>query len=136
MLGDIFDLTTTRQPPLTPTPNPIDLRSLTSLTQLKGRVSAVYAGLFFHLFTEDQQRDLAYRVGPLLSKQPGSTIFGVHLGLPKKGFQPPLEGISRELWDGQVFSKGSVRVDAELVSGELVGYPSAWSFLQWSVVRL
>lgn len=106
------------------TPAPI-LRTLTSLTPLKGHVSAIHTSSFFHLFSEPLQRLVAERLASLLSPEPGSMIFGAHIGLPEKGLRPSPRGSSmfchspeswREMWIGEkgVFKQGEVRVDAIL----------------------
>ncbi|KAI0639003.1 hypothetical protein C8Q77DRAFT_23265 [Trametes polyzona] len=143
-------------PPDTPVPQ---LATLTSLNPLRGHVSAIHASAFFHLFDEDQQLYLARALGGLLSPEPGSMILGVHGGRKEKGFriETGLNSVWRdgpmfchspeswtELWDGQVFKKGTVKVDAFLHETErkdLVGMPGAvpgakYYVLVWSVTRL
>ncbi|KAI6027451.1 hypothetical protein BKA83DRAFT_4229060 [Pisolithus microcarpus] len=66
-------------------PEFLDLSTLTTLNPLKGKVSAIYARSLFHLFNEDQQCQLAHSLGSLLSPQPGSVIFGSHMGNVEKG---------------------------------------------------
>jgi hypothetical protein len=130
--GDVFDpnhleiappMASSAQPPSGPAP---DLRSLTSLNPLHGRMFAIHASSFFHLFNEEKQLDLARALAGLLSPEPGSMIFGVHIGAAEKGFQPSLSGRVRrlwchspeswtELWDGLVFEKGVVKVQSKLV---------------------
>ncbi|KAF8962730.1 hypothetical protein BDZ97DRAFT_2020498 [Flammula alnicola] len=73
------------------------LRSLTSLTPLQGRISAIHASSFFHLFSEERQRALAHRLASLLSPQKGSVIFGQHGSKPQKGFRT--EAISKDRVD-------------------------------------
>ena len=46
----------------------------------KGRVSAIHAGSFFHLFNDDQQIELLKRCAKLLSEEKGSIIIGRQLG--------------------------------------------------------
>lgn len=112
-------------PPTTPTPA---LSSLQTLTPLNGRVSAIHASSFFHLFNEEKQLELARKLAGLLSPEPGSIILGGHAGQPVKGLWERRTLSSgaggqmfchspeswRELWDGQVFEKGKVRVDVVL----------------------
>jgi hypothetical protein len=80
-------------------------------------------------------------------------IFGVQLGAPEKGFQPSLMGRNHplwchspeswtELWDGLIFEKGVVKVQAKLVRWErrylqpdVAQNPTA-NILAWSVTRL
>ncbi|KZV97531.1 hypothetical protein EXIGLDRAFT_607962 [Exidia glandulosa HHB12029] len=49
-----------------------------SLNPLYGKVSAIHASAFFHLFNEAQQEHIARRLALLLSPEPGSIIFGSH----------------------------------------------------------
>ena len=129
-----------------------DLRSLTSLNPLRGRVSAIHASSFFHLFSEEKQLYLARALAGLLSPEPGSMIFGLQIGVAKKGFTPLAMGGDHRLfchspeswalvWDGPVFEKGVVVVQAKLVQverkhfegGEAPAQPV--SVLVWSVTR-
>jgi hypothetical protein len=136
-----------------PSDSALDLRSLTSLNPLHGRVFAIHATAFFHLFDEEKQLHLARALAGLLSPEPGSMILGVHVGAPeKKGFQ---QSIRRrlwahspeswaELWDGVVFEKGVVKVQTKLVHREARNLqPDAPqnamvtnTLLVWSVTRL
>jgi hypothetical protein len=153
--GDVFDpaLIAPRVPfyegPETPRPV---LVSLTSLTPLQGHVSAIYAASFFHLFDEAKQLEVGRRIASLLSPIPGSVIFGSHGGLPEKGMRYE-EGRNNipvkmfchspeswtELWEGQIFDKGSVRVDAGLKKvdrPDLSTNKSADYFLLWWSVTI
>ncbi|KAA1474375.1 hypothetical protein DENSPDRAFT_824214 [Dentipellis sp. KUC8613] len=153
--GDAFDAShlttvppfTLTSPPSTPVP---DLQSLTSLNPLLGHVSAIHASAFFHLFQEDKQLQLARALAGLLSPTPGSLIFGQHSGLPAKGHRAEIfygqamfchsPDSWRALWDGGVFARGTVRVDAELteVTRDFPGFAPDARFwmLTWSVTRL
>jgi hypothetical protein len=73
--GELFDINAQaiEKPPL-------PLSSLTSLTPLKGHVSAIHASSFFHLFSEERQKILCRIVDALLSPEPGSIAFGNQLG--------------------------------------------------------
>ncbi len=140
---------TTNSPPVTTAP---DLHTLTSLNPLRGHVSAIYASYFFHLFPEDAQLRLARALAGLLSPEPGSMIFGKHIGLPESGhWEDPSTRLrlfchtSRswsELWDGEVFPKGTAKVlaFATEVPKDFIakGYPEVNSLhlLTWSVTRL
>ena len=132
---------------LPPRPN---LKSLMSLTPLQGHVSVIYAGSFFHLFDEAEQLRIALKLRSLLSPLPGSIIFGAHIGAlvegtstyPKcgpKGFcHSP--GSWKDLWEGQVFEKGEIRVDTQAVEAiykkhEKVEAEEAY-WLYWSITRL
>ncbi|KAL0954792.1 hypothetical protein HGRIS_003740 [Hohenbuehelia grisea] len=132
--GDAFDPTHIQpQGPIYEVPGtaaPDDLKSLTSLTPLLGHISAIHTSSFFHLFNEEKQFELAKIVAGLLSTKPGSIIFGAHGGLPEKGLRVrTIPGRAHrmfchspetwcELWDGQVFRKGTVKVEAKLVHVE------------------
>ena len=129
--------------------------SVTTLTELRGHISAIHASSFFHLFDEEKQFDLAKRIGSLLDLRPGSIIFGSHGGTPVKGqrqgsfirkaFAHSPESWT-ELWEEQIFERGQVKVTATLVEVDLVaervnripplveGYKPYWLF--WSVERL
>ncbi|EIW83297.1 hypothetical protein CONPUDRAFT_152322 [Coniophora puteana RWD-64-598 SS2] len=130
--------------------------SLTSLNPLRGHVSALHASAFFHLFDEEQQLDLARRLAGLLSPEPGSIIFGAHGGRETKG-QREFETRGgrrmfchnpeswKELWDGTVFKKGTVEVEAFLFENKRsrieAGYDKVPKELKaltlvWSVKRL
>ncbi|KZT21766.1 hypothetical protein NEOLEDRAFT_1138979 [Neolentinus lepideus HHB14362 ss-1] len=145
--GDAFDSSFITAAPVTyeksATPTP-SLASLTALTPLQGHISAIHAFSFFHLFKEAEQYDLAKRMATLLSPEPGSVIFGSHIGAKEKG---ELKGSQdaglfchspeswTALWNGSVFKEGSVKVDATLVP---IRAGDEWQtyFLVWSVTRL
>ncbi|EMD41570.1 hypothetical protein CERSUDRAFT_110118 [Gelatoporia subvermispora B] len=155
--GDAFD-TTFLAPvaPFTappPAPRP-DLRTLTTLTPLLGHVSFIHAFALFHLFDEAKQAQLARALAGLLSPEPGSMIFGGHSGRPEKGLCTEA-GTRRgwymfchspeswkELWDGQVFPKGTVDVDSYLVERPRSNVdPNAaedarFYLMVWTVTRL
>lgn len=141
-------------PPLyesTSEPTP-DLSALTSLNPLHGHVSVIHASSFFHLFDEEKQAHIAQALAGLLSPLPGSIILGSHAGGHAKGSQVHKVGPNKdngsftfffhspeswtELWDGQVFKKGTVKVETRLIEytagpdGEMV------YFLQWCVTRI
>ncbi|KAL4080809.1 hypothetical protein J3A83DRAFT_71869 [Scleroderma citrinum] len=67
------------------TQHAFDLSRISTLNDLKGKCSAIYARSFFHLFDEAQQCQLAHALGSLLSPEKGSVIFGSHIGGPEKG---------------------------------------------------
>ncbi|CDO78112.1 hypothetical protein BN946_scf184611.g4 [Trametes cinnabarina] len=112
------------------TPRP-ELRGLRELAPLAGHLRAIHASNFFHLFTEANQAAIARSLGALLAPTPGSMIFGTHVSRPKKGLRteapPPAPGYLgnrmfchdaqswTDLWDGEVFQKGTVRVEAEVL---------------------
>ena len=129
------------------TPRPTDLRTLKSLTPLQGHISAIHVSSFFHLFGEEEQLKLAKQLATLLSPLQGSIIFGMHSGQPRtevfhyRGshiFCHSPESWA-DLWDGEVFKKGSVEVQVKLTKREPrkldpPGITMYW--LIWSVIRL
>ncbi|KZT67007.1 hypothetical protein DAEQUDRAFT_813157 [Daedalea quercina L-15889] len=134
-------------------PHP-DLTSLTTLTPLVGQLTAIHASMLFHLFPEQQQLKLAGALAALLAPTPGAMIFGWHVGDTEKGFikgatlpnGEPLPMFChsaeswKEMWDGEVFEKGTVEVKAELQKLEAPPgvVPNGAQFWQliWSVTRL
>ncbi|EIW76287.1 hypothetical protein CONPUDRAFT_146773 [Coniophora puteana RWD-64-598 SS2] len=123
-----------------------DLSALGSLNPLRGHVSAIYASKFFHLFDEAKQTHLARALGGLLSPEPGSVIFGAHISAKEKGpraitmlnttvsvFCHSPESWT-ELWDGNVYKKGTVRVDASIQWFETMD--GSVESLKWAVTRL
>jgi len=133
-----------------PQTGPPELSSLTSLTPLQGHISIIHASSFFHLFGEEGQLQLAKSLASLLSPLPGSMIFGIHRGSETKGVRE-IESRDRfchspesweELWDGQIFEKGTVKVEAHLTSSskdhQEAGTNTEWrrARLVWSVTRL
>ncbi|TFY75585.1 hypothetical protein EWM64_g8429 [Hericium alpestre] len=154
--GNVFDpqnlevvpVFTTASPPRTPRPV---LKDLTSLNPLRGHVSVIHASAFFHLFDEDRQLQLARALGCLLSPEPGSMIFGQHGGMPEKGSRETIvpghfmfchsPESWTELWDGTVFEKGTVKVEAEIMVVDREDMKRVWPkatyyWLNWSVTRL
>ncbi|KAH9922698.1 uncharacterized protein B0H18DRAFT_1016496 [Fomitopsis serialis] len=155
--GDAFDPNFIQSEPpfysLLESPAP-QLSRLTTLTPLLGRVSAIHASSLFHLFDEAKQLQLARALAGLLSPQPGSLVFGMHGGRQEKGFETE-QGVPgqtgtymfchcpdswTELWDGVVFEKGTVRVEAELKQIErrdIKAEPGTKFYaLLWSVTRV
>lgn len=139
-------------PPSTPRP---DLKTLTSLNPLHGHASAIHSASFFHLFNEAEQATAARALASLLSPEPGSVIFGHHIGNEVAG--PRTKANSRgqypydhspeswkELWDGVVFEKGKVEVWCLLheLTGSGIDTKSIFnddrkiSILIWCVKRL
>ena len=128
-------------PLLTPQAPP-ELRSLTSLTPLQGRVSAIFACAFFHLFDEVKQLQAARQLSSLLSPLPGSAIFGAHSTMLVNGMRGTSLGFEvfchspeswKELWDGIVFEKGTISVE---VGVKLVDGVDKLVWMSWSVTRL
>ena len=130
---------------------PVDVAALTSLTPLRGRLSAIHASSFFHLFSESQQRELAHRLASLLSPEPGSLIFGVHVARPEKGLRVEfVRGNAAgarmfchcpeswtALWEG-VFGRGKVEVRTLLPEVPRPDAPPGVKtyMMVWSVKRL
>jgi hypothetical protein len=114
-------------------------------------VFAIHASSFFHLFGQEKQLYVAHALAGLLSPEPGSVIFGLHVGNPEKGLiSNPARGGHQmfchspeswtQLWDGLVFGKGVVNVQAKLVQVERKDEldPSETrtvTILVWSVTR-
>ncbi|TBU29947.1 hypothetical protein BD311DRAFT_719492 [Dichomitus squalens] len=158
--GDILDpaflasapvLPTCRTPPAT---NTLSLPEMNTLTQLQGRIAAVHASSFFHLFKFDAQEQVARRLAGLLSPIPGSMLFGTHGGLAVKGRWCPDEGTKmdchspeswEELWVG-IFSEVDAEIDVKATMREHIGgltvfgtYPGNAEqryWLDWSVTRV
>ncbi|KAJ7907966.1 hypothetical protein B0H13DRAFT_2233363 [Mycena leptocephala] len=155
LLGDALDpgFLEPRTPLATPSAEVTDsppppLTSLTCLTPLHGRVSVIHISSVFHLFSEEEQLDLARSLAGLLAPLPGSIILGSHNGGPSKGVGRRFksQGVGRpfmflhspeswrELWEG-VFPRGTIKVEAELEESTWVdGYDRGW--LTWSVSRI
>jgi hypothetical protein len=162
--GDIFDSATFDMKSTLSTPEVPSLLSLgNSLTALRNHLSAIHISMVFHLFLEDKQLELAQRLAALLSPQPGSIIFGRHVGLPVAGIHTRNASATLRmfchspeswctLWETVVFEVGTVSVDAKLVpsdtsepSSEMPsrfhgsGTDERWrglEWLVWSVKRL
>jgi hypothetical protein len=113
-------------------------------------VSVIHTSSLFHLFDEEKQANLAKRLASLLSPEPGSVIFGSHGGLPSKGTRFETANHSmfchgpdswKDLWDGQVFQKGTVRVEVQLKLIEPLGFKvfsekeDHFYAMTWSVTR-
>lgn len=153
LAGDAFnDAHLCPTAPVSPGPPP-PIASVNTLTELRGHISVIHASSFFHLFDEEEQFELAKRVGSLLDTRPGSIIFGSHAGLRCKGQrQGNIKSFSHspeswaELWEEQIFEKGQVKVTTSMVEVDIVaekldrvlpiaaGTNPDWLF--WSVERL
>ncbi|KAH9921694.1 uncharacterized protein BXZ73DRAFT_91724 [Epithele typhae] len=157
--GDAFDagflapgpVATLASAPTGPAPA---LETLTTLTPLHGRVSAVSVCNVFHLFpAEEEQALLARALAPLLSAEPGSMLLGKQAAQRESGVHtqrsPSGEDVTMffhnveswtALWDGGVFAKGTVEVEARMVE------PPVWHqtetsrtvycVMEWSVTRV
>jgi hypothetical protein len=136
----------------TPKEITVDLNSLTSLAPLQGCISFISASCLFHLFPEAEQLEIARQFAALLSPEPGSMIFGIQVGLLEKGARTnkAIGNIFchsndswKQLWDGEVFQKGSVKVEAETIKqseGEILGpdpeREDDYYLMLWSITRL
>lgn len=153
--GDIFDpaFLEATPPVYAPpsTPKPPRLSDVKTLTELRGLVSAISVCAVFHVFSKAQEQlQLARAIASLLSPEPGSIIVGLQSGLREAGMR---KGDTfdmfchspeswTELWDGQVFKKGTVKVDAHLVErlrrevrdGVVANYNV--TRLEWAITRL
>lgn len=152
--GDIFDPSFLEPTPPVyanpPTAAP-ELSSIRTLSELRGHVSAITICSVFHVFeTEETQLKLARAIGSLLSPQPGSMIVGRHNGSAHKGSESGMTFNMfchspqswEEMWDGVVFEKGTVKVEARLLEkqmkyklGDAVRERPV-SVLEWSVTRV
>lgn len=91
IVSDIFELRLTKNV----VTNSADI---TSLEDLRGRLSIIYAGALFHLFNEETQFAIALRLILLLRRPQGSDqpkkviLFGRHQGLEEEGMIPDWMG--------------------------------------------
>ncbi|GJE98655.1 S-adenosyl-L-methionine-dependent methyltransferase [Phanerochaete sordida] len=160
LAGDVLAPSFTGYDPIcssTPATQAPALKSLATLAPLAGRVHAVHASNFFHLFSEANQAAVARTLGALLAPVRGAMLFGTHVGRPVMGFRteapPPAPGYLGNrmfchdaqswaaLWDGEVFEKGTVKVEAKVVEqsrDDLVVLQPGVTFYQliWCVTRL
>ncbi|KAK0203785.1 hypothetical protein DFS33DRAFT_832041 [Desarmillaria ectypa] len=109
-----------------------ELSQVQSIGELRGSISAIHTSALFHLFDEEGQFELAKIMATLLSSEPGSMIFGSHGGRPKKGIRFEVapgdeRNVSmfchspeswRSLWNGEIFPRGTIRVDVSLQETE------------------
>ncbi|KAK1227266.1 hypothetical protein PQX77_009753 [Marasmius sp. AFHP31] len=128
-------------------PTEVNLQSLTSLTPLQGRVSAVQASNIFHFFGEAEQLDLALGLVSLLRPRPGAIIFGIQLGtdgdepgfirIQTSGFDRYAHTASslKAFWEDKVFAGAPVKVQTKLVSKQDMGFYDT-DVLVWSCVIL
>ena len=152
LAGDVFD--DAHLSPAAPMPSgpPPPVALVNSLTELRGRVSAIYASFFFHLFNEEKQLELGKRLAALLDPRPGSIIFGSHSGTPIRGQRPdPFTKMFchspeswTQMWEEQIFEKGQVKVNTILKEVNMTSEGRVlpvWAktklyWLTWSVERL
>jgi len=86
----------------------------------------IHASALFHLFSEEKQLALAHALGSLLAPVSGACIFGWSTGSTEVGHVEFEGKVSHPrqfchspssceaLWNGVVFPKGSVQVEAHL----------------------
>ena len=112
--------------------------------------SAIHASAFFHLFSEKRQLYAARALAGLLSAEPGSMILGQHVIQPVKGLYKLGSSANddmfchspqswEELWNGEVFKKGTVKVETEIEEVEKPDFVSTdirYYWLTWSVTRI
>jgi len=103
-----------------------DLANLSSLNQLRGHVTVIHASALFHLFSEEKQTALALVLGSLLAPVSGASIIGWSTGSTEAGFIEFETSVSHPrqfchspssweaLWNGVVFPKGMVKVEAHV----------------------
>ena len=157
--GDILDptylapapiLSTSSTAPLEPLPV---LREVKTLNELHGKISAIWASAFFHLFEFDVQVLVARKLAGLLSPLPGSIIFGCHTGMIEKqrwdvagsktDYHSP-ESL-KELWV-DLFAEAGVKVEVEARLRPLKSGVDEWGlypenmkqrfYMDWSMTRL
>jgi len=150
LAGDALDDAHLSLTALTQSGSPPPLASVNTLTELRGHVSAIHASLLFHLFDEEKQLELGKRLAALLDPRPGSIMFGVHGGLPVKGWRTDTFKLFchspetwTQMWEEQIFKKGQVKVNTVLRALEAVRERTVpeeevqeFSLLWWSVERL
>ncbi|KAA1474308.1 hypothetical protein DENSPDRAFT_323417 [Dentipellis sp. KUC8613] len=123
----------------------------TSLTPFLSRLTAIHASRLFHLFPAATQRALAHALGALLAPTPGALLLGAHVARATAGLVDDFAGGSTAwrmfchspdswaaLWDGDVFPRGAVRVEAVLVplTFRPEGASGECMEMRWSVTRL
>ncbi|KAG2128704.1 hypothetical protein DEU56DRAFT_504805 [Suillus clintonianus] len=137
--GDCLDPTFLSSEPGPSSQSLPDLSSLTSLNDLRGKLTAVHAASIFHLFSQEEQASLVRAVAALLSSEPGSIAFGSHVGLPKQGIIQGKAGAMRvkmycydpESWNKLWEDAGPFKAEASLkelvgLNGE-IGWEMIWS---------
>ncbi|KAI0699603.1 hypothetical protein C8T65DRAFT_659149 [Cerioporus squamosus] len=126
---------------------PPALSTLKSLNPLHGQVSVISACFVFDQLSALQQLQLARGLAGLLSAEPGSLIIGVNRTLLEQGRRRPDDEPGAlydspeswsDLWDGQLFQKGTVKVETKLQVDQSmgVGIMEGGSLLEWTVTRL
>lgn len=84
--SDVFDLPTSPPAPKLREAKPLDVTTISDLSQLYDSLTHIYTGALFHLFDKENQYGLAIRLARLLKREPGAVIFGRHQGLESEGY--------------------------------------------------
>ncbi|KZT55772.1 hypothetical protein CALCODRAFT_498242 [Calocera cornea HHB12733] len=100
LAGNVFDSSFLSLSPLDTPPSTTPLSEVSTLSELHGRLSALHTSYFFHLFSREQQEELAPLIAGLLLPERGSIIFGHHLGAEEEGLGSKLGkwAHNRESW--------------------------------------
>ncbi|KAM0750794.1 hypothetical protein T439DRAFT_325853 [Meredithblackwellia eburnea MCA 4105] len=128
-VGDIFD-TKTFSDPDAPSILPADL---STLTPIKGKVRAVHCGSFFHLFSEEKQKEIVVLLKEIVSLKEGTTIFGTHIGnkvagLRESGMYCHDPETWKTLWN-EVFGADKIEVKTCLRPSQNFQHMIVWSVL-------
>ncbi|KZV95798.1 hypothetical protein EXIGLDRAFT_834083 [Exidia glandulosa HHB12029] len=121
--GDVFS-SSLIDPSATPTASADPIAACVqsaSLVPLQGHVSALHTSAFFHLFDEEKQLEIAKRCAALLSKEPGSLIFGSHGGAltarpfaDRDAYAHSPESW-KKMWEEEAVPDGSFVVEAKVI---------------------
>ncbi|TFK88185.1 hypothetical protein K466DRAFT_453461, partial [Polyporus arcularius HHB13444] len=124
---------------------PPALPTLKSLNPLHGQVSVISACFVFDELSAPQQLQLARGLAGLLSAESGSMIIGVNRPQSELGRRQMNDTAGAvydsqecwsDLWDGQLFQKGTVKVETRLrADHQSTVSHGAW-FMEWTVTRL
>ena len=131
---------------------PEDLHVVRTLNDVRGHVSGIYCGAFFHVFDEKTQAEVARKLAGILSPEPGSMLIGIH-GAQKTPCVWNPTGTDRfmfchspeswtELWEG-IFGKDNVEVTTTFkeqaggldLFGTYPGNKHQMYMMEWSVIR-
>ncbi|KAJ3766268.1 hypothetical protein FB446DRAFT_767477 [Lentinula raphanica] len=127
---------TKENPPTTSDPS---LNKITSLNALRGHVSAIFTGAYFHPFNEEQQELIARKLAGGISSSKGTW------GPTGHDYQMFCYSSQswKELWEG-IFGKGNIEVEARVrkeVGGDSFfdmypGNKDPYHVTEWSVTRV
>lgn len=126
---------------------PPELSILKSLNPLHGQVSVVSACFVFDHLNASQQLQLARGIAGLLSAESGSMVIGIHSVRTARGDGETLTNHASSaiyntpdswtnLWDGQLFQKGTVKVEVKVVESQEAGLSDDGDVMEWAVFRL